>query len=121
MTLQDHLYLCLSHWRWILLSIVLCCGIALWHILRTQPTYQRTATIMIKDDSNSSMINGSVGAVFSEMGVNSAESNVYNEMLAIQAPSLLTETGKRLDYNVKAPKSSGVRLWKMTLTGSRSP
>ena len=68
MTLQDHLYLCLSHWRWILLSVVICCGLALWHILRTQPTYQRTATIMIKDDSNSSMINGSVGAVFSEMG-----------------------------------------------------
>ena len=104
MTLQDHLYLCLSHWRWILLSIVLCCGIALWHILRTQPTYQRTATIMIKDDSNSSMINGSVGAVFSDMGVGVTESNVYNEMLAIQAPALLTETGKRLDYNVNYEK-----------------
>ena len=119
MTLQDHLYLCLSHWRWILLSVVICCGLALWHILRTQPTYQRTATIMIKDDSNSSMINGSVGAVFSEMGVNSAESNVYNEMLAIQAPSLLTETGKRLDYNVNYEKPG--TFHNIPLYGERLP
>lgn len=104
MNLQDHFFLCLSQWRWILLSVFLCCGIALWHILTTQPVYQRTATIMIKDDSNSSMINGNVGAVFSEMGVNVDESNVYNEMLAIQAPALLTETGKRLDYNVNYEK-----------------
>lgn len=104
MNLQDHFFLCLSQWRWILLSVFLCCGIALWHILTTKPVYQRTATIMIKDDSNSSMINGNVGAVFSEMGVNVDESNVYNEMLAIQAPALLTETGKRLDYNVNYEK-----------------
>ncbi len=104
MNLQDHFFLCLSQWRWILLSVFLCCGIALWHILTTQPVYQRTATIMIKDDSNSSMINGSVGAVFSDMGVGVTESNVYNEMLAIQAPALLTETGKRLDYNVNYEK-----------------
>ena len=104
MNLQDHFFLCLSQWRWILLSVFLCCGIALWHILTTKPVYQRTATIMIKDDSNSSMINGSVGAVFSDMGVGVTESNVYNEMLAIQAPALLTETGKRLDYNVNYEK-----------------
>ena len=104
MNLQDHFFLCLSQWRWILLSVFLCCGIALWHILTTQPVYQRTATIMIKDDSNSSMINGSVGAVFSDMGVGVTESNVYNEMLAIQAPALLTETGKCLDYNVNYEK-----------------
>ena len=104
MNLQDHFFLCLSQWRWILLSVFLCCGIALWHILTTKPVYQRTATIMIKDDSNSSMINGNVGAVFSEMGVGVTESNVYNEMLAIQAPALLTETGKRLDYNVNYEK-----------------
>ena len=104
MNLQDHFFLCLSQWRWILLSVFLCCGIALWHILTTKPVYQRTATIMIKDGSNSSMINGNVGAVFSEMGVNVDESNVYNEMLAIQAPALLTETGKRLDYNVNYEK-----------------
>ena len=104
MNLQDHFFLCLSQWRWILLSVFLCCGIALWYILTTQPVYQRTATIMIKDDSNSSMINGSVGAVFSDMGVGVTESNVYNEMLAIQAPALLTETGKRLDYNVNYEK-----------------
>ena len=104
MNLQDHFFLCLSQWRWILLSVFLCCGIALWHILTTQPVYQRTATIMIKDDSNSSMINGNVGAVFSDMGVGVTESNVYNEMLAIQAPALLTETGKRLDYNVNYEK-----------------
>lgn len=104
MNLQDHFFLCLSQWRWILLSVFLCCGIALWHILTTKPVYQRTATIMIKDDSNSSMINGNVGAVFSDMGVGVTESNVYNEMLAIQAPALLTETGKRLDYNVNYEK-----------------
>lgn len=119
MNLQDHFFLCLSQWRWILLSVFLCCGIALWHILTTQPVYQRTATIMIKDDSNSSMINGSVGAVFSDMGVGVTESNVYNEMLAIQAPALLTETGKRLDYNVNYEKPG--TFHSIPLYGERLP
>ena len=119
MNLQDHFFLCLSQWRWILLSVFLCCGIALWHILTTQPVYQRTATIMIKDDSNSSMINGSVGAVFSDMGVGVTESNVYNEMLAIQAPALLTETGKRLDYNVNYEKPG--TFHNIPLYGERLP
>lgn len=119
MNLQDHFFLCLSQWRWILLSVFLCCGIALWHILTTKPVYQRTATIMIKDDSNSSMINGNVGAVFSEMGVNAGESNVYNEMLAIQAPALLTETGKRLDYNVNYEKPG--TFHSIPLYGERLP
>ena len=49
--IQDLLYLCLTQWRWFILSLVVTCGIATYYNLTTPNVYQRTASLMIKDES----------------------------------------------------------------------
>lgn len=98
--LQDLLYLCLTHWRWFLLSLAVTLGIAVYYILSTPNVYQRTASLMIKEDSKSQSISSDVATMFSDMGLNGGKSNVNNELIAIQSPAVLLETGKQLKLDV---------------------
>lgn len=100
-SLQDLLYLCLAHWRWFVLSLAVCLGAALWYLLTTQPVYQRTASVLIKEDASSSKSAGAdVATLFSDMGFGVGKSNVQNELFAMQAPSVLLEAGRRIAYDV---------------------
>ena len=48
-TALDILWICLSRWYWFVISLVICCGLGLFYILRTAPVYERTATLLIKE------------------------------------------------------------------------
>ena len=98
--LQDLLYLCLAKWRWFILSLVVTLGIATYYTLTTPNVYQRTASLMIKDESKSQSISSDVASMFSDMGMGNMKSNVNNELIAIQSPAVLLETGKRLKLDV---------------------
>ena len=98
--LQDLLYLCLAQWRWFILSLVVTCGIATYYNLTTPNVYQRTASLMIKDESKAQGIGSDVASMFSDMGMGNMKSNVNNELIAIQSPAVLLETGKRLKLDV---------------------
>ena len=98
--LQDLFYLCLAKWRWFILSLAVTLGIATYNILTTPNVYQRTASLMIKDDSKSQGISSDVSSMFGDMGLGNAKSNVNNELIAIQSPAVLLETGKRLKLDV---------------------
>lgn len=98
--LQDLFYLCLAKWRWFILSLAVTLGIATCYILTTPNVYQRTASLMIKDDSKSQGISSDVSSMFADMGMGGAKSNVNNELIAIQSPAVLLETGKRLKLDV---------------------
>ena len=98
--LQDLLYLCLAKWRWFILSLVVTCGIATFYNLTTPNVYQRTASLMIKDESKAQGIGSDVASMFSDMGMGNMKSNVNNELIAIQSPAVLLETGKRLKLDV---------------------
>ena len=98
--IQDLLYLCLTLWRWFILSLVVTCGIAIYYNLTTPNVYQRTASLMIKDESKAQGIGGDVASMFSDMGMGNMKSNVNNELIAIQSPAVLLETGKRLKLDV---------------------
>ena len=98
--LQDLLYLCLGRWRWFVLSLAVTLGIAVYYLLSTPNVYQRTASLMIKEDSKGQGINSDVASMFSDMGLSGGKSNVNNELIAIQSPAVLLETGKRLHLDV---------------------
>ncbi len=99
--IRDLVYLCLAKWQWFVISLVVCLGLAVMYLLTTAPTYQRTATLMIKDDSKSKSIGSDVASMFSDMGLAAGQNNVYNELNAIQSPAILLETGKRLNYDIE--------------------
>lgn len=98
--LQDLFYLCLARWRWFALSLFVTLGIATYYLLSTPKVYQRTASLMIKEDSKSKSIGSDVASMFSDMGLSGGRSNVNNELIAIQSPAVLLETGKRLKLDV---------------------
>ena len=50
--LKEFIYICITHWPWFMLSIVLCMGIAWLYLKKTPPTYVRTSWVMIKTDNN---------------------------------------------------------------------
>ena len=88
----------LGNWFWILLSVILF-GAAGWYYLKITPnTYQRTALVVIKEDSPQR--GKDLNAMFANLGQNPDQSNVNNEMAAIQAPSNVLETVKRLNLDM---------------------
>ena len=117
--LQDLFYLCLARWRWFILSLVVTLGIATYYLLSTPNVYQRTASLMIKDDSKSQGISSDVSSMFADMGLGSAKSNVNNELIAIQSPAVLLETGRRLKLDVDYAIDGGFH--KVALYGEDLP
>jgi capsular exopolysaccharide synthesis family protein len=97
--LMDLLYKCLSKWHWFVISVVLCLGAALFYILKTPPVYTRSAEIMIKTNSRGRSIS-SEGDAFSELGLFSTNTNVYNEIKALAAKSSMLEVVRRLNLDM---------------------
>ena len=65
--ITDVLFITLKRWPWLLLSLALCVGAALYYVLRTPPMYTRTASIVIKSSSTGKSISDI--SAFSEMGL----------------------------------------------------
>lgn len=100
MSMKDWLDLCLANWKWFLLSAAVALATGLYYILSVEPVYERSASVMIKEDSKGQTIGGDVASMFSDLGMSGGQANVHNELLAIQSPEALLETGKRLSLDV---------------------
>lgn len=97
---KDILWMCISHWYWYVISLAVCCGFAFYQILKTPKVYQRSATLMIKDDNIGGSAGGDVGQQFSGMGFLQANTNVKNEVISISSPTLMYQVVKQLGLNV---------------------
>lgn len=93
----DIFYLCLSKWRWILASVLICLCIAFFYIKRTPPVYMRSASVLIKDESPKG--GGAVNEL-TELGGIGLQSTVYNEVLTLKSPSVMSGVVKQLGLDV---------------------
>ena len=102
--IQDLFYLCLANWKCFFLSLAVTLGIAVFYILRTPQVYTRTASVLIKEDSQGKSVSSEMDA-FSDLGLFQSGTNVNNELIAFQSPALMTEVVKRLrlDMNYFVP------------------
>lgn len=98
--IQDLYYLCLARWKWFVLSLVVCLGIAAIYLLKTPPVYTRTASLLIKEESKGQSLSGDVGASFSDLGLFQANTNVNNEVISLQSPAVMYDVVKRLHLDV---------------------
>lgn len=98
--IQDLYYLCLAKWRWFVLSLVVCLGIATIYLLKTQPVYTRTASLLIKEESKGQSLSADVGASFSDLGLFQSNTNVNNELVSLQSPAVMYDVVKRLHLEV---------------------
>ena len=95
-SLHDLLYMCLAKWQWFILSLIICIGVAICYLLTTEPTYMRTASILIKDDSKGKSMSGGDMDAFADLGLFTTNSNVNNEMGTLKSPDLMREVISRL-------------------------
>lgn len=118
-TLSDIWGLFLSNWKWFLVSVVAFVGIALMYALRIEPTYEQSASVMIKEDGKGGSSAMDVASAFSDMGLGTTKSDVNNEVEVFKSPDVILETIKRLNLDVKYYTDGSFH--RVTLYGATSP
>ncbi len=97
MKLQDILFELLKNWKWFVLSLGICLGIAYYQIKKTPNVYFRSASLMIKGDERNP---GTSGAI-QELGIDVTPKNVNNEIMAITSVDLASKVARRLNLDVE--------------------
>ena len=96
LSFKDMLMVCLRHWPWFVLSLVLFMGAATLYLLSTPKTYTRTTSIMVKNSGEKS----NDIKLIEELGVNNLSSNISDEIVAIHSPASIYEMVKRLHLDI---------------------
>ena len=99
LTLRDILVIVLDHWKWFVLSAVVCLLAGFLYVLHYTPVYSRSASILIKEDMKSSSALD-VTSSFSDMGFGVSRVNVNNELVNFQSPDLMMSVVRNLDLDV---------------------
>lgn len=94
--LQDYFFLCINHWPWFIISLLIAMGGAVLHLKKTPKVYTRTASILIKPNDGGS---GSERQL-KELGIMQSPSNVTNEILSLQTTPIAKEIVNLLNLEV---------------------
>lgn len=86
-------------WYYYIGAVAVCLFVAYVYIHRTPPTYQRMATVLIKD-KNSGTRTPSEAEIFKEVGFMNLSGNVENEMLIFKSLHLAKAVVRQLDLDV---------------------
>ena len=92
LSILDMLMLCLRHWPWFILSLLVCMGVATLYLLSTPKTYTRTTSILVKSSGEKS----NDIKLIEDLGVNNITSNISDEIVAIHSPAVVYNLVKRL-------------------------
>lgn len=93
--LMDVIRFSLANWYWFLLSVLVVCSAGVYYILSTQPSYTRSAEVLIKSQKSGNAIT-SAATEFSDMGLFSTRTNVFNEKISFESLDYMEEVVKRL-------------------------
>lgn len=102
--LVDLLVYLASKWKWFLVSVLVCVGIAWYKYARAPFVYFRSATIIIKDPSNKTSTT-SLGRFDNIIN----KTNVANEILQFQSKQLMEEVVQRVHADVSYQIEDGLR------------
>lgn len=93
-----------SQWKWFLLSILICGGIAWYNYARAPQVYFRSATVIIKDPSNKASTSG-----LDRFDNFINKVNVANEILQFRSKKLMREVVQRVHADVSYQIKDGLR------------
>lgn len=92
---RDYVATLASHWLWFVVSVVVICGLAYVWVIRKEPKYLLTEQVLIKDEDGGSGAEA-ISSMFAGMGLGSRSSNVYNEMITMKSPALMSQVVEKL-------------------------
>ena len=119
MSIRDIWNLCINHWKWFVLSVVVCLAAASFYILRSVPVYSRSSSVLIKEDRRSGSVSADIASAFSDLGVGQTWVNVSNELVNFTSPDLLMQVVKNLNLDVNYTRDGFFHDY--TLYGSSLP
>lgn len=93
-----------SKWKWYLLSLIVCVGVAWLKYAKASFVYFRTATVIIKDPSNKT---STAGLDRYDNFINKV--NVANEILQFKSKRLMREVIQRVHADVSYKQKDGLR------------
>lgn len=115
---REFLYMCLENWIWFVISIAVCMACAYVYVKKSQPTYKKTASILIKiDEGGRSVQEGSL--MFADLGIASNNSHIMDEYQIMRSPDLMRDVVRKLNLNTMYTKEGQFR--KLPLYGSQLP
>lgn len=97
LSILDMLMLCLRHWLWFILSLLICMGSATLYLLYTPKTYTRTMSVLVKSGSDTK--SAEIKA-FEDLGVGNLNTEISDEIVAIHSPAAIYDMVKRLHLDV---------------------
>ena len=86
--LQAILMTVILNWKWFVLSVLLCLGLAFLYLRYATPIYQATAKLLIKDENNSGRARSSFD--MNNLGMLTSNYGIDNEMEILASRSLAT-------------------------------
>lgn len=106
-----------KQWKWILLSLATCIGIAVLYLAWKPYSFTREAQVEIKDEEDTGA--SSALAMFADLGIGQATNNLYNEMAYFESPDLMEKVVERLGLQTTYVMRKKLR--NTTLYGSSLP
>ena len=97
--MSDVLFLTLHRWPWLILSVIVCVGLAFMYLLRTPSLYVRSAEILIKSDTKGKSSSSDLSA-FADMGLVHMNNNINDEVNKLISPDIMTSVVKRLNLDM---------------------
>ncbi len=117
MTPRELFVAIVRQWKWILLSLMICLGLAVLYLAWKPLGYTREAQVEIKEDGESGST--SALAMFADLGIGNATNNLYNEMAYFESPDLMAQVVERLGLQTNYYMKQGLRS--TVLYGSNLP
>ncbi|MEX1189796.1 MAG: polysaccharide biosynthesis tyrosine autokinase [Bacteroidia bacterium] len=96
--LKEVLWKYLSKWPWILLSVALALVLCYNYLRYTQPLYEATSTILIRDPSKGQAVDEL--STFSDLGIINAKNNLENEIEILKSRTLMRRVCMQLQLNI---------------------
>lgn len=97
-SIGDFLKSCAAKKKWFIASVLFFLLVGIAYIARLEPRYERSMSVLIKDQDEGGGV-GSIASAFSSFGLVSSNTNVYNELLSIKSPAVMQQVV--LDLNLQ--------------------
>lgn len=97
--LQDIFCIYISKWKWIILSLLVCLFIGVFHVLTTPPQYKCTSSVLLKQDQAGQTMMGSMVMSITDIGLSQINVNTSNVIMTFQTPDIIHAVIQRLHLN----------------------
>lgn len=95
LTIIDLCNLCVTRWRWFVVSLIIALFLAVYHLLTTPYLYKREAAILVLEESLGNNAADNNNNAFNNIGFVSQKSSVVNVMRHITSLDVLMEVARR--------------------------